>query len=448
MRAAEYFRKQRLSPAKIIVTYYFIAVSVSIVLLSLPFARNPEAPWTFIDALFTSVSAVSVTGLTTISISDTFTTPGIFILAFIFQFGGIGIMTLSTFIWLVLRRRIGLKERKLIMTDQNQSNLSGLVNLLKQILILILAIEVIGGLILGTYMLKYFPAWEDAFLHGFFASVSATTNAGFDITGESLKPFAQDYFIQFINILLLTLGAIGFPVLIEVKAYLLHKEKHRFTLFSKLTSLTFLGLIVFGTIGIILLEAQHFLKGKSWHEAFFYALFQSSTTRSGGLVTMDVAEFSEATLLFMCFLMVIGASPSSVGGGIRTTTLALNVLFIYHFARGNKSIKVFKREVHHTDVTKSLVVTILAMMICFFSTVILMAIEPFSMLEILFEVSSAFGTTGLSLGITADLSTPGKLIIIVLMFTGRIGMVTFLLMLGKRDKEPNYKYPTERIIIG
>ncbi|AZB42521.1 TrkH family potassium uptake protein [Bacillus sp. FJAT-42376] len=448
MRMLERLRRQKLSPAKIIVGYYFIAVTVSILLLSLPFSRQSDAEWTFIDALFTSVSAVSVTGLSTISIKDTFTVPGYFILSFILQFGGIGIMTLSTFIWLVLRRRIGLKERRLIMTDQNQSSLSGLVSLLKQILILILAIEIVGGIILGTYMLKYFPDWKEAYLHGFFASVSATTNAGFDITGESLIPFAKDYFIQFINILLLTLGAIGFPVLIEVKAYLFHEKKHRFTLFSKVTSITFLGLLAFGTIGILLLDSQHFFKGKPWHESLFYALFQSSTTRSGGLATMDVAQFSDATLLFMCLLMVIGASPSSVGGGIRTTTFALNLLFIYHFARGRKSVKLFKREVHHDDITKSLVVTIVAALLCFVSTVILAAIEPFSLLEILFEVSSAFGTTGLSLGITADLSTPGKVIIILLMFIGRIGIVTFLLMMGKKEIEANYKYPTERIIIG
>ncbi|WP_338781308.1 TrkH family potassium uptake protein [Metabacillus sp. FJAT-52054] len=448
MRIDLRLRRQKLSPAKLIVTYYFIAVTVSILLLSLPLARRPEAEWTFIDALFTSVSAVSVTGLSTISIKDTFTTPGYFILAFILQFGGIGIMTLSTFVWLVLRRRIGLKERKLIMTDQNQSNLSGLVNLLKQILILILAIEIVGGLILGTYMLKYYPDWQEAYLHGFFASVSATTNGGFDITGQSLIPFAKDYFIQFINILLLTLGAIGFPVLIELKTYLFHEKKHRFTLFAKVTSITFLGLLAFGTIGILLLDSQHFFKDKPWHESLFYALFQSSTTRSGGLATMDVSQFSDSTLLFMCLLMFIGASPSSVGGGIRTTTFALNLLFIYHFARGAKSLKLFKREVHEADITKSLVVTIVAVMICFASTIILAATESFTLLEILFEVSSAFGTTGLSLGITADLSTIGKIIIILLMFIGRIGIVTLLLMMGKKEIEANFKYPTERIIIG
>lgn len=448
MHIAERLRRQKLSPAKIIVSYYFIAVTASIMLLSLPFARNPEAKWTFIDALFTSVSAVSVTGLTTISIKDTFTTPGIFILAFILQFGGIGIMTLSTFIWLILRRRIGLKERRLIMTDQNQSNLSGLVNLLKQILILIIAIEVIGGLILGTYMLKYFPSWEEAYLQGFFASVSATTNAGFDITGQSLIPFAKDYFIQFINILLLTLGAIGFPVLIELKAYLFHEKKHRFTLFAKVTTLTFIGLLLLGTVGILILESQSFFKYRPWHESFFYALFQSSTTRSGGLSTMDVSQFTDATLLFISFLMFIGASPSSVGGGIRTTTFALNLLFIYHFARGTKSIKLFKREVHHADIIKSMVVTLVAIFICFVSIVILAATEPFTLLEIIFEVASAFGTTGLSLGITAGLSTGGKCIIILLMFIGRVGIVTLLLMMNKNETEANFKYPTERIIIG
>lgn len=442
---------RKLSPAQVIVAYYFFAVSFSTILLSLPIALRSGVEWTFLDALFTAVSAVSVTGLSTVNIPETFTVTGYFILMFVLQFGGIGIMTLGTFFWLLVGKKIGLKERKLIMADQNQSSLSGLVKLLKQILGIIFLIEIIGALILGVYLMKYYPTWQEAFLHGLFESVSATTNAGFDITGQSLIPFAHDYFVQFINIILLTLGAIGFPVLIETKEYLFNKHqtaKFHFSLNTKITTLTFLGLMVFGTAAIFILELPHFFQGMVWHEAFFYSFFQSSTTRSGGLATMDVNEFSTPTLLVLSVLMFIGASPSSVGGGIRTTTLALNILFLFHFARGTQTIKVFKREVYEQDIIKSLVVTIMASIICFTAVVLLTITEEHSLVSIIFEVASAFGTTGLSMGITNDLTAVGKIIIISLMFIGRVGILLFLFMIGGNENKVNYHYPKERIIIG
>lgn len=441
----------KLSPAQIIVVYYFIAVTVSMALLSIPFALKPNAKWTFMDALFTAVSAVSVTGLTTINVSETFSVTGIFILMFVLQFGGIGIMTLGTFFWLIIGKKIGLRERRLIMTDQNQTSLAGLVKLLKKILSIIILIEITGALILGAYFLRYYPTWQEAFLHGLFASVSATTNAGFDITGQSLIPYENDYFVQLVNIILLILGAIGFPVLIETKEYLFNRNSGgnvHFTLYTKLTTVTFFALLVFGTVAIFILEMQHFFKDKTWHEAFFYSLFQSATTRNGGLYTMDMNQFHDSTLLILSALMFIGASPSSVGGGIRTTTFALNLLFFFHFARGNRSIKVFKRELYEDDIIKSLVVTMMALFICFISVIILSITENHPLLTLIFEVTSAFGTTGLSLGITSDLSTIGKLIIIVLMFIGRVGILSFLFIIGGKRVEPNFHYPKEKVIIG
>ena len=286
---------------------------------------------------------------------------------------------------------------------------------------------------------------------GMFASVSATTNAGFDITGASLIPFANDYFVQTINILLLTLGAIGFPVLIEVKGFLFRKNKkipYPFSLFTKITTITFFGLLLFGTVAILALEFNHFFAEKSWHEAFFYAFFQSATTRNGGLATMNVSDFSDPTLLILSALMFIGASPSSVGGGIRTTTFALNLLFIYHFARGRRSVKVFKRELHQDDIIKSLVVSIMATLICFVAVIILTVTENQPLLAIIFEVASAFGTTGLSMGITAELSSIGKSVIISLMFIGRVGIISFLLIIGRNSYNETIHFPKERVIIG
>lgn len=438
-----------MTPVRLIVSYYIFAVTVSVILLSLPIAHKPGVHPSFIDILFTAVSAVSVTGLTSISTADTFSTEGVFILAFVLQFGGIGVMTLGTFVWLLVGKKIGLKERRLIMLDQNQLSLSGAVHLIKQIIILILVIEFVGGLVLGTYFLTHFSSWQEAYLNGFFLSISATTNGGFDLTGASMIPYADDYFIQFIIMLLIALGAIGFPVLIEFKKFLVSERgRYRFSLFAKLTTFTFLILTAIGTIFISLFEHDLFYKGKEWHEVLFYSLFQSTTTRSGGLATMDISLLSEPTLLLLCALMFIGASPSSVGGGIRTTTFALNLLYLYHFAKGNKTIKIFKREIHEEDIRKSIAVTIMAFFICFISVVTLSFTEKFSLMEILFEVCSAFGTTGLSMGITSDLTVIGKMLIICLMFIGRIGIFYFLLLIGSRQQEANYHYPKERVIIG
>lgn len=447
------YQRKRLTSVHIIVLFYLAAMTLSTLLLSLPVAHNPGVELPLIDALFTAVSAISVTGLTVVSIPETFSTTGVIFLALILQIGGIGIMTLGTFIYMMLGKKIGLKERQLIRIDQNMSTLQGLVKLMKSILGLILIIEGFGALILSIYYLKFFPTWEEAFLQGTFAAISATTNAGFDITGSSLVPFANDYFVQFITMGLIVLGAIGFPVLIEVKEYLFRTKESRnffrFSLFAKLTSVTFFALIVVGTLFILVFEWNQFFSGKDWHSAFFYSLFQSISTRSAGLVTMDISQFSEVTLLVMSGLMFIGASPSSVGGGIRTTTFALSLLFVWNFARGKNTIKVFGREIHEDDLRKALVVPLVGLILCFTAVVLLTATEDFSLIQIVFEVCSAFGTTGLSMGITPDLTTFGKFVLMILMFIGRIGILSFLFMIkGKNTKIDPYRFPKERIIIG
>ncbi|MCP3026317.1 TrkH family potassium uptake protein [Halobacillus sp. A5] len=439
-----------LSPFQMIALFYLFAVTISSILIALPIAHRPGVELSFIDILFTAVSAVSVTGLTTVPISETFSVQGYFILAFVLQFGGIGVMTVGTMIWLVLGKKIGLKERRLIMTDQNQTSFQGMVRMVKQIVVVVLIIEFIGFLTLGTYFLQYYGPGE-AYLQGFFGAISAMTNGGFDITGSSLTPFSNDYFVQFINMILIVAGAIGFPVLIEVKQYLFNNkdiQTIQFSLFAKLTSFTFFALIIFGAIMIALLESNHFFADKNWHEIFFYSLFQSVTTRSGGLSTLDVGDFAEHTHVFMSSLMFIGASPSSVGGGIRTTTFALVVIFILTFARGENNIRVFRREIHHEDLNRAVVVTIMALFTVFLAILALSITEDFSLNEIIFEVCSAFGTVGLSLGITPELTSFAKVLIMILMFIGRIGILTFLFSFHNDRKKSKYHFPKERILIG
>src|SRR5699024_4761542 len=272
-----------------------------------------------------------------------------------------------------------------------------------EIIYVVLLIELVGFLILGTYFLKYYSTAGEAYLNGLFTTISAITNGGFDITGASMFPYAHDYFVQLIVIILIVFGAIGFPVLIEIKDYIQTKRKKRqrfrFSLFTKITSVTFLLLVVFGTLFIYLMDKNHYLNGNSWHENFFYALFQSVTTRSAGLSTLDVNLLTESNQLFMSALMFIGASPSSAGGGIRTTTFAIVIIFLITYARGGKSLRIFKREIHNDDFIKAVTVTLMAVLLIFTSVIIVSIFESYSLIQILFEVTSAFGTVGLSLGI-------------------------------------------------
>ena len=441
---------RRFTPAQVIVFYYFLAIALSLLLMNLPGVYLPGVKISFIDSLFTAVSAVSVTGLTSISIGSTYSAFGICMLMLVLQIGGIGIMSIGTFFWLLVKKRIGLRGRQLIMVEHNQYSLSGLVHLIKEIIKIMILIEIIGGLIFTTYIMRFYDSFNEALLNGMFMSVSATTNAGFSIADTSLTQYFNDYFVQTLTMILIILGAIGFPVLIEVKSYFSKKVPHfRFSLFTKITTATFGFLLVFGTVMIFILESMNSFKGMAWHEKLFTALFHSVSSRSAGLTTYDVTKFSEATDIFISLLMFIGASPSSVGGGIRTTTFAIAVLFLINFARGNQVINVFKRQIKLIDVFRSYAVIILALLMVMTALLILLITEPgVPVVALLFEITSAFGTCGMSLGITSNLSVTGKVIIMLLMFIGRVGLISFLFTLGGKTKKLNYHYPKERVIIG
>lgn len=442
----------RLSPVQILLCFYLIAITISTFLLALPISHQKDVHIAFIDVVFTAVSAFSVTGLSTITVADALSTTGVVFLAIILQLGAVGVMAIGTLIWLILGKKIGLKERRLIMADQNQTNFAGMVRLIIQIISVLFIIEFIFFIILGIYYLNYYPTIQEAFFHSFFATISAVTNGGFDITGQSLQLYYDDYFVQLVHMLLIIFGAIGFPVIIELKDYFVAKRTERkymrFSLFTKVTTTTFFALILLGTVLIYLLDMNYFFAGKPWHESLFYSLFQSVTTRSGGLSTMDVGLLTEQNHFLMSILMFIGASPSSAGGGIRTTTFALVVIFIITYARGGRSIRLFKREVYDEDLLKAVTVMLMAFIFVFTSLLALLIAEPFSTMELLFEVTSAFGTVGLSLGITEDLTSFSKVVLMMLMFIGRVGILTFLFTFKTKKQNGKVHYPKEKIIIG
>lgn len=441
-----------LSPVQLIVFGYFLFVIIGAVLLSLPVSLNSGVRLSPIDALFTATSAISVTGLTVVSTPDTFSLFGRAILVFLLQIGGIGIMTLGTLFYVLIGNQVNLRNRMMIMADQNQNSMQGMVYLMLFIFKLAIAFEFIGTVILSTYFWAYYDMpILNALGSGLFHSVSGFTNAGFDLFGNSLWEYSGDYVIQFVIGVLLMAGAIGFPVLLELHDYIKARRNagsFRFSLYTKLTSITFGLLLVAGFILILLYEMTGPLSGLPWHQKAAVALFNSLNTRSGGFSTFDVSAFGEATLLFFCLLMFIGGSPSSCGGGIRTTTFAVIILSMVSSLKGRSAVMIFQRELFDSDIVRAFSVFIVGIVLVFTSVILLLGSEPFSTTEIIFEACSAFGTAGLSMGITGQLSSMGKIIIIILMFIGRIGLISLLLLFRKHKKDSGYHFVKERVIVG
>ena len=441
----------KMSPQRWIFVYYLLALSIATLLLSFPLFYRGDKEIPLIDVIFVAASALSVTGLTPVGIAETFNTGGYIMIMLIMNLGGIGIMALGTLIWVFFGFRIGLRERMQIMVDNNQTKLSGVVRLVVEIFKTLIVIEIVGAFIYIIYFMAQGGDISHSLMTGIFLSVSATTNAGMDLFGNSLLDYTESYFLQFVVMLQIMLGAIGFPVLLEVRDYLSRRQKNfRFSLFTKVTTSTYGLLLAVGTFFIFVMESQNYFRDDAWFKTLSNSFFASSTTRSGGLTTVDPAQFADGTQVVMSGLMFIGASPSSAGGGIRTTTLALVILFLVAFSRGRDRVNVFNREIVREDLYRAFAVISLAVVLVFSGIVSITVIEDsrFDLIDIIFEVTSAFGTCALSTGVTDELSTPSKAIIMMFMFIGRIGFISFLFSIGGRHQELPYRFPKERLLIG
>ena len=455
-RRGQKFAANHFSSIQIIVFYYILMTVLSLVLFYMPIFREPDSHVSFVDMLFMAISTVSVTGLSTFDINSVFNDNGIILLEILFQVGGLGIMMISTAFVIFSKRRITLKQRQLIMTDMNQPRLSGIVRLIRITFAILIWFQLLFGTFFSIYFYYrgYFDRWRDAVFYGFYQAISAVTNSGFDVTGDSIKPFAHDYFFLILIMFLIFVGGIGFPVLMECRECLLYKRSNaklpfRFSLFTKLAVLAFVILFVSGTVLIYLLEKDHLFQDSNMSVKWINSMFYSITTRNAGLQIHDLGDFQITTLIIFSLLMFIGCSPSSVGGGIRTTTVAIIGLYLYSFLKSEDNINIFGRRIDQDDVRKSVVVFMLSLGMCFFCIVFLSATEEQTLISIIIEVTSAFGTTGLSLGITGDLSVVCKITIAALMFIGRIGMLyTLMLFIPKETRDLGYEYPSEKIIIG
>ena len=455
-RVGNRFVNTHFSSIQIIFIYYVLMTFISFILLGLPFFQQEGADISVFDTLFMAISTVSVTGLSTFNINEVYNERGIILLEILFQIGGLGIMMFSTFFFILSRKRISLKRRQLIMTDMNQPRLSGSVKLIKNTVFTLLSIQFIFGIIFSIrfYFSNHHETLSEAIFQGFYQAISAVTNSGFDVTGMSATPYAKDYLFIIFLIFLIMIGGIGFPVIMEFKEWLFHKrEKHdipfRFSLFSKLAISIYLILFIFGTLAIYLLERNHLFTDMSEIQKWMTSMFYSTTTRNAGLQMHDLSSFQTPTLLLFSMLMFIGCSPSSVGGGVRTTTIAILGLYMLSFIKGEENVTIFSRRIDDRDIKKAVVVFNLSLAMCFLAVLILSITEQQDMIAIIVEVASAFGTTGLSLGITSELTFIGKIVIAALMFIGRIGMLyTLMVFVPKERQDHGYLFPSEKIIIG
>ncbi len=438
------------------VSSYLAAVIVGASLLKLPVSVQKGVSLSWVDALFVSASGLSTTGLTPIVVKDTFTVFGQTVLAFILQFGGIGLIMMVALFWLVVRKKIGFRERNMMMTDQNQPTRQGIVRFIRNVLIVIFTVEAIAFVIMSSYLYLagYFPFGE-ALFHSFFTTISLFTNAGFDIapSADSFAMFSNDYFMQTLAMALMFMGAVGFWPLAELKEYIFSKfrrESFQFSFFVKLLVVLHLVVWVVSALVLFTVERGAFLENRGLVESVYYSLFMSLTTRNAGFSTMNVEEFSASTHVLFIFLMFLGSSPNSAGGGIRTTTLFVVLLAMRAFAFDRNQVVTRERSVKQETVQKSFIALFVAGGLIVFNLFLLTLLEPaLPPMMLAFEVVSAFGTTGLSLGATTQISWGAKLILVLTMFVGRVGVIALVLMFRPSRKTKGYvQYPETDIIVG
>ncbi|MCD9023980.1 TrkH family potassium uptake protein [Cohnella silvisoli] len=417
-------------------------------LLRLPMASESGQSTSFIDALFTATSATCVTGLVVFDTGTYFSTFGHWVILVLIQIGGIGFMTMATLFALILRRRISLKERLILQESLNQGSIEGLVRLVRKVILFALAIESVGA-VLFTIRFMFDMNIGQAIYHGVFHSISIFNNAGFDLTGDfrSLTGYSSDLYMNVVSMGLIILGGFGFIVLADLFEI---RRKRKFSLHTKVVLSVTALLVVSGTLIIFLFE---FTNGRSFGNngighKILISLFQSVTTRSGGVTTVDITEFRQATQFFIIILMFIGASPGSTGGGIKTTTFAVLVGAVLAMIRGKEDVVLFRLRLAQERVYKAVTVTLFCIGIVMLGTMLLATTEDAAFLTILFEATSAFGTVGLSMGLTGELSFTGKLTIIFLMFIGRLGPLTLTYALGPKPGRMLYRHAEGKMIIG
>ncbi|MEZ0329185.1 MAG: TrkH family potassium uptake protein [Dissulfuribacterales bacterium] len=445
--------KSRFNPSQILLLGFTTIIGVGAILLKLPISTRHGI--STVDALFTATSAVCVTGLIVKNTPVDFTLFGQIVILLLIQIGGLGYMTSTTLIFLMMGKKIDIKDRFLLKESMNLISMEGVVKFVKHVLTVTLIIE-LRVLLLSFCFLPYMP-WRKAVYYGLFHSISAFNNAGFSLFPDNLMKFKTSMSINLIISLLIIAGGIGFLVLWELKNRwnLRAKDRELLSMHAKTVLGTTGLLILAGAVLILLFERNNpdSMAGLSLPYQFLAAFFASITARTAGFNTLDYASLTPETLFLTIVLMFIGASPGGTGGGVKTTTIAVVLTSMFATIRGEEQTVLFKRAVPSSVISKSMLIVVLGAIFVIVASILILHFENSRYLSILFEVTSAIGTVGLSVGdggvrsLSATFSPLGKMIISFIMLAGRIGPLTlacaFFEQKGKR-----YRYPKGRIAIG
>ncbi|MDX9709215.1 MAG: TrkH family potassium uptake protein [Trichloromonas sp.] len=452
-------RLKQFSPAQLLALFYALAILLGAALLATPLAARGE-PLSFLDALFTATSAQCVTGLTVVDTGSRFSLFGQSVILALIQVGGLGITTFSVYLFIYLRIGVGAKGRWIINETLMHTPVGSWRELIRGIVVLTLVIEALGAALLAVVLVPRLGFWPGLY-SAFFHSISAFCNAGFSLFPDSLVGFRDDPLVNMTIMALIILGGIGFLVIREVMAWVNRggqkaRRPVRISLHGKVVLATSVFLIVFGAVLIGWLEKDNVLAGMSFMEGFWISLFQSVSARTAGFNSVDLNAFRAPTLFLVMFLMFVGASPGSAGGGVKTTCLALFFAVFYNRLRGNPHVSLFHRTIPDELVTKALALVLLAAILigcALFALLIVQSPDPThenprEFLACAFEAVSAFGTAGLSMGMTGKLNTTGKWIIILLMFVGRVGLLTLAFAIAGKTRRFSARYAEENVMIG
>jgi len=452
MISADIRKKHTFSPAKSLALSFLVLIMIGTVLLYLPFSSDKKVG--VLDALFTSTSATCVTGLVVYDTGTHWTLTGQIIILLLIQLGGLGIMTFSTLGAYIIAGKLNMRNRQMIEGSLGGKHIANLGKLLLAIVAGTMIIEMSGALILTFSFLKHYPLFKAIYM-GVFHSISAFCNAGFSLFSNSLENFQNDIIINITIMVLIVTGGIGFWVLFE-SLHLLKNRSEKLGLHSKIVISTTFVLIFTGFIALLILEWNNTLSDMTFPGKVMNAAFQSITARTAGFNTVKIETMTNSSLLILLLLMFIGASPGSCGGGVKTTTFAVLSAMIFSRLRDQRQVRLFKRGIPEHVVSKSIGIIFIAL---FFLTMIIIVLliteNPGSsyiplrtlFLEVIFESFSAFGTVGLSMGLTPLLSFAGKLLITLLMYIGRIGPLTVALAIAGR-KDLRLRLAEEELWVG
>ncbi|MCM3617077.1 TrkH family potassium uptake protein [Sutcliffiella horikoshii] len=433
----------KLNPPQLLILIFIFFALLGTLLLKLPISTTDSI--TLVDSLFTATSAMTVTGLIVVDTGTAFTLFGQIIILLLIQVGGIGIMTFAVLIFIMLGKKIGFQERLVLQHALNQSTVGGIVLLVKRIVTFAFIIEGIAVVLLSYRWIPEY-GWMEGFYYSVFHAISSFNNAGFSIWSDSLMQYVGDPVVNIVISFLFIIGGIGFTVLTDLWYT---KKFRKLNLHTKMMLFGTLAINMLAMFVLFVLEYSNpnTLANLSLVEKLWASYFQAVTTRTAGFNSIDIGSMETGSIIWMLLLMFIGAGSTSTGGGIKLTTFIIIILAVNTFIKGKQEIVVFKRSIHQKYVLKALAISTISILFIFVSLFILSITEQTELIVLLFEVISAFGTVGLSMGITPELTDIGKGVIIFIMLLGKLGPLTLAYSLAK-PRQAKVRYPNEDLLTG